>query len=306
MLLVRKLDNYCADPQGIVLTIGNFDGLHKGHQAVLKHLLAEAERLYLKAAVMCFEPQPLEFFKLDSPARLSRFRDKFIGFSALNIDMMFCLNFNKVLATTSAEDFITNILVKKLNVKKIIVGDDFHFGAKGQGTFAMLKEYGERYGFEAESLASFILQNERISSTQIRELLKSGNLLEIKQLLGEEFFIRGKVSHGKELGRTIDFPTANINLNRQVVPLRGVYAVKVLLVDGSLHKGVANVGSRPTVNGIVPRLEVYIFDFHGELYHQEIKVSFIKKIRDEKKFSSLMELKEQIKLDEDCARQILA
>lgn len=306
MRLVRKLDNYCPEPRGIVISIGNFDGLHRGHRAILSRLLIEAKDLELKSAVMCFEPQPLEYFKSDSPARLSRFRDKFVGFNSMNIDLMFCLNFNKFLANTQATDFITEILIKKLNIKKIIVGDDFRFGAQGKGNFKMLEQYGEQFGFKAESLASFLHQNDRISSTKIRELLKLGKLEEIRDWLGEEFSITGKVSHGMKLGRTIDYPTANINLNRQVVPLNGVYAVKVLLKNATWHNAMANVGSRPTVNGVEPKLEVHIFDFDDDLYHQEIKVLFIKKIREEKKFSSLQELKEQIKLDEDCAREILA
>lgn len=306
MLLVRKLDNYSADNNGIVLTIGNFDGLHLGHQQILKQLLLEAKRRGLLSAVMCFEPQPLEFFnRSNTPARLSRFRDKFIGFKNLCIDILFCLNFNNRLASMPAEEFITEVLVKKINVKHLIVGDDFHFGANGKGDFAMLCTYGEKYGFKAESLDSFLHESNRISSTEIRELLRCDELEKVANLIGEPFFIRGKVSHGQELGRTIDFPTANINLKRRVAPVYGVYAVKVSLPDGSLWNGMANIGTRPTVNGLEPRLEVYILDFNGELYHQEIKVSFIKKMRVEKKFSSLVQLKEQITLDEANARMLL-
>src|SRR5574344_119729 len=305
MQLVRKLDNYRADSKGIVLTIGNFDGLHLGHQEILKQLLKVSHDKNLLSAVMCFEPQPLEFFnRNETPARLSRFRDKFLGFEKFGIDLLFCLNFNKSLANMSPNDFIVKILVEKLNVKQVIVGDDFHFGASGIGNFNMLCEYGKKYNFNAISLDSFIHNSCRISSTKIRKLLRCDELDHVANLIGEPFFIRGKVSHGQELGRKIDFPTANINLKRRVAPVNGVYAVTVLLPNGSVKNGMANVGTRPTVNGVEPKLEVYIINFNGELYRQEIKVSFIKKIRAEKKFSSLVQLKEQLQLDEAYARKL--
>ena len=306
MQLVRNINNYQKEQEGIVLTIGNFDGLHRGHQEILKHLLAESEKAGLKSAVMCFEPQPLEFFKTNSPARLSRFRDKFLGFKNFGVDIMFCLRFNQTFAKISPEDFIENILVRAINIKKIIVGDDFRFGALGKGDFNLLQVMGKQKGFEAVSLESYIVENQRVSSTLIRQNLKLDKLENIKSLLGEDFFIRGKVAHGQEIGRTISFPTANINLNRRVTPVKGVYAVRVELKKGEWHNGVANVGVRPTVNGVEPRLDVFIFAFSGDLYCHEIKVSFIKKLRDEKKFSSVDELKNQIKLDEDFARKILA
>ncbi len=305
MLLVRKLNTYQRRQEGIVLTIGNFDGIHKGHRAVLAKMLQTGKGQHLQTAVMCFEPQPLEYFaKEKSPARLSRFRDKFTAFASLGVDVLFCLNFNKVLATTPAQQFITDILIAKLNVKQLIVGDDFHFGANGQGNFALLQEYGRQYGFTVSSLTSFMQGENRVSSTEIRRYLREDRLAEITGLLGEPFYICGKVSYGRQLGRTIDYPTANINLLRRVVPLQGVYAVKVYFTDGSEHLGIANVGTRPTVNGIEPKLEVHIFEFTGTLYHQSIKVSFIKKIRNEIKFASLAELKTQISKDVLCAQHI--
>lgn len=313
MQLIRKLANYSADG-GLALSIGNFDGLHLGHKSVLKHLLTESKKLNFPSAVMCFEPQPKEFLAhIKAPARLSRFRDKFIGLKELGIDKLFCLNFNQKFSSISAEDFIFEILYKKLNVKYLVVGDDFKFGYKGQGNYDLLLEYGKKLGFEVVSMDSFLHASKRISSTYIRELLSANDLGAIKDLLGENFFIRGKVSYGNQLGRTIDFPTANIRLQRRVAPVFGVYVVKVAFENENICRllkkkefyGVANVGFRPTVDGSENRLEVYIFDFNSSVYGEEIKVSFLQKLRDEKKFASLQELKQQILLDEIEARKYL-
>lgn len=305
MLLIRKLEHYQSKDDGIVLTIGNFDGIHLGHQEIIKNLKQKSVELGLPAAVMCFEPQPLEFFVGNfTPARLSRFRDKFIGLKKLGVDMMFCVRFNKSFAEKTPEDFIEEILHHNLKVKYLLVGDDFHFGKGGKGDFKLLQEYGKKLGFEVSSMSSFMKNSKRVSSTLIRQCLQNSELDLVPSLLGENFFIRGKVCHGQSLGRTINFPTANISLRRRVIPLFGVYAVTIDMPDGTLKYGLANLGLRPTVNGNEPRLEVYIFDFSGDLYTKEIKVSFVKKLRDETKFSSLCELKEQIKLDETMARKI--
>ncbi len=307
MLLVRSLQNYESKNQGIALTIGNFDGLHLGHKSVLKKLLTGAKNRGLIPAVMCFEPQPKEFFGTGSvPARLSRFRDKFIGFKNIGIEVMYCLRFDKDFVSLSPESFVSDILNKKLNVKYIVIGDDFRFGAGGKGDYDFLKSSAQKAGFEVESLDTFENDHERISSTRIRKYLALGDLEAVKPLLGENFFIRGKVSHGRELGRTINFPTANINLNRRAVPLSGVYAVEVELPNNTVKQGIANVGLCPTVNGKIPRLEVYIFNFHQNIYYQQIKVSFLMKMRDERKFANLNELKAQISLDEENARKFFA
>lgn len=306
MRLVRKLKTYEASKAGIVLTIGNFDGLHLGHRQILNMLKAKAHESGLLAGVMCFEPQPLEFFRRGElvPARLSTFREKVIGFKELGVDTLFCLRFDHELASMPAEAFITKILCAKLNVKFLLVGDDFHFGSGGKGDFTLLQQMGTKLGFEVASMQSYCRAMTRISSTKIRALLASGKLDEVPSYLGESFYITGKVSHGKEVGRTISFPTANINLKRRQVPLAGVYAVVVTMPDGSLKHGIANVGVCPTVCGTQPRLEVFLFDFKGNLYSKQLKVSFKAKLRDEKKFSSLTELKEQLALDEQKARHL--
>ena len=281
MHLVRNLDNYAGSAEGIALTIGNFDGLHIGHRAVLGELKEKARRLGIKTGVMCFEPQPLEFLSCGQiPARLSRFRDKYLGLKELKIDTLFCLKFNERFAGLSPEAFIEDVLVRKLNVRLLIVGDDFRFGKKGGGGYELLAEAGRKFGFAVYSMSSYRYCGERVSSTAIRQLLSEGSLEKVSEMLGEYFYIRGKVCHGRKIGSTINFPTANINLNRRVIPIFGIYAVKVCMPDGSMRYGMANVGKRPTVNGNYPLLEVFIFDFSGNLYAKEINVSFIKKLRD--------------------------
>ncbi len=311
MLLVRSLSHYHFGRENesfregnpdIALTIGNFDGLHEGHRAVLGALVREARKRNLKAAVMCFEPQPKEFFRKETPARLSRFRDKFQGFRDLGIEIMFCLRFNSELASVSPGDFVFEILRNQMHVRYLVVGDDFRFGRYGLGDYAFLKRKGLEAGFETESLKSFERLDGRVSSTLVRKYLEEGRLDLARVLLGRDFVIAGKVCHGQELGRTIDFPTANINLKRRVVPVSGVYAVRAMLPDGIWRNGIANVGKRPTVDGRVPRLEVFILDYSGDLYRQEIRVAFLRKLRDERKFASLQELKKQILLDEAAAR----
>ena len=315
MLLVRSLKHYHfsrdneslrEEKPDIALTIGNFDGLHEGHRAVLGALLREARKRKLKAAVMCFEPQPKEFFQKETPARLSRFRDKFLGFRDLGREMMFCLRFNSELASVSPGDFVFNILSREMHVRYLVVGDDFRFGRFGLGDYAFLRQAGHEAGFATESLKSFVKLDDRVSSTLIRKCLEEGRLEEARVLLGRDYTIAGKVCHGQELGRTINFPTANINLKRRVVPVSGVYAVRARLPDGIQRNGIANVGIRPTVDGRVPRLEVFILDYSGDLYRQEIKVSFLKKLRDERKFASLNELKKQIVQDELLARDFFS
>ncbi|MGN1392708.1 MAG: bifunctional riboflavin kinase/FAD synthetase [Succinivibrionaceae bacterium] len=305
MLLVRNFASYKTNEAGIVLTIGNFDGVHIGHREIIQKLKAEAKKLNIPSAVMCFEPQPLEFFALHKiPARLSRFKDKYRELQRLGVDILFCPHFNKEFAELSPTNFVTSILHKKLNVKYLVVGDDFHFGKSGKGDYNLLESLSSKCGFTVWSMSSFLKDSHRVSSTLIRSLLQNDMVEKVLPLLGEYFYIWGKVCHGQRLGRTISFPTANINLNRRVIPLFGVYAVIVTLPNNEQKYGIANLGLRPTVNGKEPRLEVYIFDFNEDLYTKEIKVSFVKKIRDEQKFASLTELKKQILLDETVARKL--
>ncbi len=303
MELIRGIHNLKIQHHGCVLTIGNFDGVHLGHQRVLEQVKKKALLLGLPAVVMTFEPQPMELFAKDkAPARLTRLRDKFELLEAMHLDRLLCVNFNRRFASMSPESFIKDLLVNKLGVKFLVIGDDFRFGKGREGNFDMLKKAGEEFGFEVVNTASFCVEDTRVSSTAIRQALASDHLDESAEMLGRHYTLSGRVAHGQKLARDFGFPTANISLKRYVSPVRGVYAVQVYGVDSQPLPGIANVGKKPTVAGITPDLEVHIFDFEGNLYGKQIEVALLHKIRDEKKFESLELLKQQIELDADVAR----
>jgi riboflavin kinase/FMN adenylyltransferase len=252
---------------------------------------------------MTFDPQPLELFaQNNAPARLTRLRDKFVQLSKLNIERLLCVNFNRRFANQTPNEFITDLLVKRLGVKFLVVGDDFCFGKNRQGNFKMLQQAGKKYGFEVVSTQSFCLQNLRVSSTAIREALAEDDLDSAAHMLGRDYSISGRVSHGRKLGRTIGFPTANIPLKRCVSPVSGVYAVQALGLGNVPINGVANIGNRPTVNGVRQQLEVHLFDFQANLYGKQLEIVLRHKLRDEKKFESFDALKQQIELDAEAAR----
>ncbi|GAB7219349.1 bifunctional riboflavin kinase/FAD synthetase [Vibrio comitans] len=302
MHLIRGSHNILPEHQGCVLTIGNFDGVHLGHQTVLKQVQQKAEVLGLPAVVMTFEPQPLELFlQSKAPARLTRLRDKYVQLSKLNLERLLCVNFSKRFAGLPPEQFIKELLVEKLGVKFLVVGDDFRFGRQRQGDFSMLQKAGKEYGFEVVSTESFCLNTERVSSTAIRQALANDELAQAKSMLGRHYSISGRVSHGRKLGRTIGFPTANIPLKRTVSPVSGVYVVETN-IDGRMVGGVANVGQRPTVNGVRQQLEVHFFDFSEDLYGRQLEVCLLHKLREEVKFPSFEALKTQIELDAEAAR----
>jgi len=303
MELIRGIHNIKPHHQGCVLTIGNFDGVHLGHQEVLRQVSEQAKQLSLPSIVMTFDPQPLELFAKDkAPARLTRLRDKFVQLSKLNIERLLCVNFNHQFANQSADEFISDLLVKRLGVKFLVVGDDFCFGRGRKGNFAMLQEAGKKYGFEVVSTQSFCLQQLRVSSTAIREALAQDKLEQAAEMLGRDYSISGRVSHGRKLGRTIGFPTANIPLKRCVSPVSGVYTVQALGLGDEPVGGVANIGNRPTVNGVRQQLEVHLFDFKANLYGKQLEIVLLDKIRDEHKFESFEALKQQIELDAEAAR----
>ncbi|WP_413700072.1 bifunctional riboflavin kinase/FAD synthetase [Psychromonas sp. KJ10-10] len=304
MELVRGIHNIKAQHQGCALSIGNFDGIHLGHQAVLMRLLQEAKRLNVPATVMTFEPQPEELFLGDhAPARLSRLRDKFVQLEKLTLERLLCISFTRQFANISAEAFIEELLIKKLNVKYLVVGDDFHFGYQRKGDFKLLKQAGEKYGFEVVDTQSLVQHTQRISSTLIRDALAQGELDSASIMLGRKYSITGRVSHGKKLGRTIGVPTANLFLKRRVSPVAGVFVVTIKGIDDNTYQGVANIGTRPTVQGERQQLEVHIFNFQGDLYGQQLEVVLEKKLRNEVKFDSFAQLKEQIEKDIQGAKQ---
>jgi len=288
-----------------VVSIGNFDGVHLGHQTLLNNLLRKAQDYRLPSVVLLFEPQPMEFFQGSAaPLRLQHFTEKFMDMQALGIDTVCCLHFNQRFSEISAADFVKGILVDSLNVRYLSVGDDFRFGCQRQGDFHYLKQCSKEYGFTLESQATIQFEGERVSSTRVRENLIAGRLDEVERLLGHPYCVYGKVNYGQQKGRSIGFPTINLPMNRRRCLVNGVYAV-TLEWRGQRLLGVANVGSRPTVAGTGILLEVHIFDFNQEIYTDRVKVSFIKKLRDEKRFDSFAALKQQIQSDAEQARTFL-
>lgn len=285
---------------GCVATIGNYDGMHLGHQQIIEIVKEKSIELNLPAVMVMFEPQPEEFF-VDAPlARLTSLREKSVLLEQYGIDNIVLLPFNSQLASINAVRFVTEILVNLLKVKYLAVGDDFVFGCQRAGDFSLLEKMSVGGGFQVVEVPSFRIDGVRVSSSLIREALWSGNLAIASRLLGRDYRVSGKVEHGDQRGRTLGFPTANINLKRRKLPVVGVYIVKIygLWISplAPLH-GIANVGSRPTVVGKQRLLEVHILDFDADIYGQRIVIEFCKKIRDEQKFGSLERLQLQIKKD---------
>lgn len=305
MQLVRGLHNMRPDAQGCVATIGNFDGVHLGHQQILRRLVERAKQLGLPSCVIIFEPQPLEFFRpQQAPVRLTRLRDKLELFSRLGLDRVLCVAFNRKLQQLSAADFVSRVLVQALNVRHLQVGDDFRFGCDRSGDFAFLQQAGREQGFSVEPTMTVTREQQRISSTLIREGLARADLTGVEQLLGRPFSISGRVMHGQKLGRKLLAPTANVQLKRYLAPMRGVFAVCAELADGRRFPAVANIGMRPTVEQSGRAyLEVHLLDFAGDLYGQRITVVFYEKLREEEKFASLELLQAAIENDIDRARR---
>ena len=306
MELIRGLHNLREKHRACVLTIGKFDGVHLGHQAVLSQVVDKARQLGLPATVMVFEPQPEELFTPDNaPARLSVLRDKYSQLLALGIDRLLCVKFDREFASLSAQHFVEDLLVYSLGVKYLVVGDDFRFGKGRVGDFAYLQQEGLKCDFEVVSTQSFRVEDCRISSTAVRAALADSNFKLVAQMLGRPFSIAGKVLHGDKKGRTIGFPTANLKMKRVKVPVNGVFAVQVT-IKNQTYAGVANIGHRPTVNGQRTQLEVHLFDFDQNLYGQFISVALVHKIREEMKFDSFEQLHQQIQQDAKKAQQMLA
>jgi riboflavin kinase / FMN adenylyltransferase len=307
MRVIRGLHNLRPEQDGCVATIGNFDGVHLGHQAVFRELLAEGQRMGLSSTVMIFEPQPMEYFAPDSaPSRLTRLREKLSVMKAHGIERVLLLEFGPKLAAMSAQDFIDTLLVDKLAVRHLYVGDDFRFGKGRVGDIALLRSAGAQHGFTVDAMGTLLHEGERVSSTRIRQALAEGDLAGARQRLGRPYRICGRVAHGDKRGRTIGFPTMNINLRRRISPLRGVFAVRVDGLGSELLNGVANLGVRPTVGGDARYvLEVHLFDFDRSVYGAHVNVEFIARIRDEKKFESFDDLRQQIAQDAQAARNLL-
>jgi len=308
MRVIRGLHNLRSEHRGSVATIGNFDGVHLGHQAVFRELLAEGKRLGLPATVVTFEPQPLEYFAPKrAPSRLTRLREKLGAMRDAGVQRVLLLEFGPRLAAMSAAEFIDTLLVRKLMVRHLYVGDDFRFGKGRTGDIGLLRTAGTEHGFTVDAMETLALEGERISSTRIRQALATGDLATAESCLGRPYAICGRVAHGDKRGRSIGFPTLNVDLHRRVSPLSGVFAVRVSGVEASPLPGVANIGTRPTVTGDTRYLlEVHLFDFAREIYGSHVTVEFVSRIRDERRFASFDELRSQIALDAAEARERLA
>lgn len=303
MQLIRGLPSKTPEAQRVVATIGNFDGVHLGHQAVLRKLLSKSSELNLPSMLITFEPSTKEFFLADkAPARLTNFREKFVLIKDMGIDQLVCLQFNQPFADISAEFFIEKILINHLCVEHLIVGDEFRFGKDRKGDFALLQHLTHRFNFEVEDTIGYYINATRVDSSSIRTLLAQGRLDAAKRQLGYRYGMSGRVIYGDKRGHVVGFPTANIPVKRNKPPLHGVFAVKVKIENDTEKLGVANVGHRPTVGGTRTQIEVHMFDFSKNIYGKHLTVSFYKKIRDEKNFDSLDALKNQIRRDVEEAR----
>ena len=299
MELIRGLHNLRPGHRGCVATIGAFDGVHIGHQAVIEHLLEKASELDLPSVIIVFEPLPREYFSpLQAPARIMSFWEKCRAMEALGVDRLLRIRFNEQLRAMSAQQFVDDIFVAGLGVRYVVLGDDFRFGNDRQGDISFIQEQGKRYGYQAGPTPTRSIDGERVSSTRIREALENADFVQAERLLGRPYSMSGKVIYGRQLGRTIGTPTANLELRRLRAPLSGVYAVEVSGAGFAEAHGVANVGVRPTIDdSIKANLEVHLLDREIELYGQHIEVSFRHKLRDERKFESVEELKENIARD---------
>lgn len=287
-----------------VLTIGNFDGLHLGHQRLLGLLRQTAHALGLPATVMTFEPHPREFFAPEqAPARLASLREKLIGLAEAGIDHAVVVRFDARFAALSASDFVEQVLVRGLATRHLFIGDDFRFGARRQGDFSMLCEAGDRHRFQVEAMPTVAVADERVSSSAVRGALAAGDLAHAGRLLGRPYSIAGRVVRGDRIGRTLGFPTANVQLRHRRVPLTGIFTVSVEGLAARALPGVASIGLRPTVSDAGrTTLEVHVFDFDADCYGAHLRVNFLEKQRDEEKYPSLDLLKAQIARDAVRAR----
>ena len=299
MQLIRGLINL-KKHVGSFVTIGNFDGVHVGHEKIILSLVESAKALGLPSVLISFAPTPQCFFGREQ-ATLSNFKEKHRLLERLGVDEHLLIHFNQAFSELEAKDFIQQVLLDKLNMKHCLIGDDFRFGKRRQGDLALLQSLSKSKGFSVENTQSVLCNDCRASSSEIRILLAQGDLDLAAQMLGREFSISGKIIHGQQKGRTIGFPTINIPIKRKISPILGVFATTVD-IQGVVFQGVCNIGSRPTVNGKKILLEVFLFNFECDVYGLEAKVVFKHKIRDEEKFDSFEQLKQQIKLDTQQAK----
>jgi riboflavin kinase / FMN adenylyltransferase len=307
MELLRGLQNISNAARGCVLTVGNYDGVHLGHQQMIRAVKRRAAELGVPAAVLVFEPSSKEFIDPDgAPPRLTRWREKFTALAAAGVDRLVTLRFNEDMRAMSPESFVDQLIVSGLGARHVVVGHDFRYGSQACGTIESLRDAGRVQGFGVEEIDPFVIDGVRVSSTAVRERLEQADYSGAARLLGRRYRMTGHVAHGKGLGRALGFPTANVHLMRRKSPTWGVAAVRVYGIAAAPLGGVGSLGTRPTVNGSEPLLEAHVFDFAGDLYGRLIEVEFIAKLRDEVKFDSLDAMVEQMNVDAAQAREILS
>jgi len=307
MELVRGLHNISRRRQGCVLTVGNYDGVHLGHQKMIGVLKSRAAELRLSSTVLVFEPSSKEFIDPEgAPPRLTRWREKFLALGTFGVDRLVTLRFDEYMRAMTPECFVDKLIVETLRTRHMVVGNDFRYGCNAGGTIDTLRAAGEAHGFGVEQIAPFVFDGVRVSSTAVRERLARSDFAAACRLLGRPYRMLGRVVHGRELGRTLGFPTANLRLQRRKPPVRGVMAVRVFGIEAEALPAVASLGTRPTVDGTDMLLEVHVFDFAGDLYGREIEVEFVAKLRDEVKFDSLDALTVQMQSDAALAREVLS
>lgn len=305
MELISGLSELNKAHKGCVASIGNYDGVHLGHQHVIKTLLEKSSEFGLPSTVITFEPLAKEFFRPNSVARITTNENRAELLGNLGIDRVLAIEFNSQFSAYSPKGFVQDVLIEALGLKYLCVGDDFRFGKDRAGDFELLQQMGKQYGFSVAAHDTYELDGARVSSGRVRDSLTNSNFELAKKLLGRPFTIDGSVSKGQQLGRTLNFPTANIVLPNHLMPVNGVFAVKVSIADKGELSGVANIGRRPTVDGTENRLEVHLFDFDQDIYGQRLSVELIAKIRDEVKFDGVESLKLQIAKDASQARDLL-
>jgi riboflavin kinase / FMN adenylyltransferase len=305
MELIRGLVNLRQRQRGCVITIGTYDGIHLGHQALLRRLNEHAARLSAPTVVLTFEPMPREYLSPDAPpARLTSLRERSRVLSGMSLDYLLVLRFGEGLRNLSGEAF-AGLLAQDLGARAVVVGHDFRFGCHGEATAPMLADAGRRLGFTVDVVPPVMLDGERVSSSGVRDALGRGEFAFAERRLGRPYSMRGRVVPGQRLGRDLGFPTANLRIERRRPPLKGIFAVRVHGVDATPLRGVASLGTRPTVGGVHTLLEVHLFDFSADIYGREIEVEFVAKLRDEEYFPTLDVLVEQIHRDAAEARRIL-
>ena len=307
MELVRGLHNISRRHRGCVLTVGNYDGVHLGHQQMIGALKARASQLRSAATVLVFEPSSKEFIDPDgAPPRLTRWREKYVALEALGVERLVTLRFDECMRAMTPESFVNELIVERLGTRHMVVGDDFRYGSHACGTIETLRAAGHAHGFGVEQMPPFVFDGVRVSSTAVRERLEVADFAAAARLLGRPYRMWGRVVYGRRLGQTLGFPTANLQLMRRKPPIWGILAVWVHGIDSRPLPGVASLGTRPTVNGIEPLLEAHLFDFDGDLYGKYLSVELIRYIRPEAKFPDLAALIAQIGGDAARAREILA